>query len=331
MMRLFTLILSFFTASAAAQTPRVYVAFDMDESLRAKVENNATAIVQAINKASETGKFQVDKSFFSPEDDFAGLEELRSLVDTTKIRCVEEAYNRDMYEIPGGLYEIRDITVKTMKPKTADAAAKVVQEYDDSRDLSLIFDAQGRLAAARFAIDRTRYMAMLSQSEDLDDMFKRKQILNYVEKFRTAYNNKDLPYISAQLDENALIITGVRVKKADEPNVVNAENSKEAFKLIRHSKSQYIENLTRIFKNNSFIDIKYEDIAIRRHPKYKEVYGVNLYQIYNSERYSDKGYLFLMIDFEPENPLIYVRAWQENSFITSGGKLIDLTMFDLVK
>jgi hypothetical protein len=316
---------------ANAQNPRVYVSFEADPGLRAKVETAATAIVQSINRTAATGAFVIDRSFFAPDDNYAGFEELKSLAEITGMKCVEEVYTRDMYEIPGGLFEIRDIVVVTKPPKSTDAAVQATRTYDANRDLNLIFNRRGQLVAARFAIEKTRYMAMLSQSEDLDDLFKRKQILNYVEKFRTAYNNKDLPYIASQFDENALIITGVRVKKAEEPNPVNPENSKEAFKLIRHDKATYLKNLERIFKNNAYIDIKYEDISIRRHQKYKEVYGVNLFQIYNSDRYSDKGYLFLLIDFEPENPVIYVRAWQEDSFITTGGKVIDLSMFDFVK
>jgi hypothetical protein len=315
-------LFSIFAVNGISQTPRVYVTYDADAELRANAENAATAIVQAINKAAAGTAFTADKSFFAPDDGFAGYQEIKSLSDTTRMRCVEEVYNRDMYEIPGGLFEIRDISVKVKPPQSRDAEAKATKSYDDSRDLNLIFNA----------IDKTRYMSMLAQSEDLDDLFKRKQILNYVEKFRTAYNNKDLPYIAAQFDENALIITGVRVKKAEEPNKVSAENNKEAYKLIRHDKATYLKNLERIFKANSYIDIKYEDIAIRRHPKYQDVYGVNLFQIYNSDRYSDKGFLFLLIDFEPENPVIYVRAWQEHSFVTTGGgKVIDLAMFDFVK
>ena len=41
-------------------------------------------------------------------------------------------------------------------------------------------------------------------------------------------------------------------------------------------------------------------------------------QSWNTKRYSDEGYLFLMIDFSNEdNPLIHVRTWQPNKI---GGK-----------
>ena len=41
-------------------------------------------------------------------------------------------------------------------------------------------------------------------------------------------------------------------------------------------------------------------------------------QSYASTSYADEGYLFLLIDFEPDtlsnDPLIYVRAWQPNAW-----------------
>ena len=47
------------------------------------------------------------------------------------------------------------------------------------------------------------------------------------------------------------------------------------------------------------------------HPKYPQVYGVNLKQSWTSSNYSDQGYLFLMIDFRDEKkPVIHVRSWQ---------------------
>jgi len=37
-------------------------------------------------------------------------------------------------------------------------------------------------------------------------------------------------------------------------------------------------------------------------------------QNYTSTTYADEGYLFLLIDFGEVDPLIYVRAWQPNTW-----------------
>ncbi|NOX89728.1 MAG: hypothetical protein GXO77_11925 [Calditrichaeota bacterium] len=37
-------------------------------------------------------------------------------------------------------------------------------------------------------------------------------------------------------------------------------------------------------------------------------------QSYYSTTYADEGYLFLLIDFSEKDPLIYVRAWQPNTW-----------------
>jgi hypothetical protein len=76
-------------------------------------------------------------------------------------------------------------------------------------------------------------------------------------------------------------------------------------------KQEYLQNLRTVFDKNGFIDVKFDGIKITQHPRYPEVYGINLKQSWKSPGYGDDGYLFLMIDFKDENkPVIHVRAWQ---------------------
>lgn len=57
--------------------------------------------------------------------------------------------------------------------------------------------------------------------------------------------------------------------------------------------------------------MKFSDIEIVEHPKYDNIYGVTLKQLWKTDRYQDEGYLFLMVDFrDSDNPLIQVRTWQ---------------------
>ena len=61
-----------------------------------------------------------------------------------------------------------------------------------------------------------------------------------------------------------------------------------------------------------------DDIEIKQHKKFPSVYGVNMMQGWNTSRYSDEGYLLLVVDFsDDDKPLIHVRTWQPDKV---GGK-----------
>ena len=65
------------------------------------------------------------------------------------------------------------------------------------------------------------------------------------------------------------------------------------------------------------------------------MYGVTLKQEWNSSRYSDVGFIFLMIDFQDENnPLIQVRTWQPeklNGQVLAREEVFSLGDFDIVR
>jgi len=72
-----------------------------------------------------------------------------------------------------------------------------------------------------------------------------------------------------------------------------------------------MERLRTVFRNNNFINVRFDEIEVMRHGGNPNIYGVTLQQHWNSSTYRDQGWLFLMIDFTDEsNPLIWVRTWQ---------------------
>ena len=106
---------------------------------------------------------------------------------------------------------------------------------------------------------------------------------------------------------------------------------------IKQSKQEYITNLTRVFKNTKYINVKFDEIEVVQHPKYDDVYGVTLKQYWHTSGYSDEGYLFLMIDFrDADNPLIQVRTWQpyknaEGQVVTKREDVFHLGSFRIVR
>ena len=187
------------------------------------------------------------------------------------------------------------------------------------------FDQHGNLTDFRFALDAQTAESM-ERCGAVVDKEKQMIILQYVERFRTAYNMKDLETIKNMFSDDALIITGkvVMTKK-----LTDSENAAFKVEYTKQNKQQYINNLKMAFLRNKWIDVKFSQIGengeqggcqgITRSTVDPTKYGVRLHQSWKSSNSSDEGYLFLLWDF-PENggdPIIHVRTWQPE---WAGGK-----------
>lgn len=286
--------------------------------------NELLAAINASYKEEHSILETVGPNVFRGDDGEFGYSELMSLFDETGFYITEEAQTGRIYELVDGNYEVRQIFVEL--------GIEVEKEEHKSQELILSLSPDGVIYGARFALPQHRFDQILGSSRSFEDEFRRMQIVNYLERFRTAYNRKDVDFIEQQFSEQALIITGTRIEPAtDRGSLEPNEGYQEQFRFLRQNKEEYITRLrTEIFARNEFINIEFDDIEIVEHPYYEEVYGINLFQIWDSSTYSDEGYLFLMIDYEDETqPLIYVRAWQPEPF--DDGTVIDIDMFNLVK
>lgn len=285
-------------------------------------------VLQAVNQSYTSGKnIREVLPAHLAQGEFGqfGLGELEILTDSTRMFISDEVLTGLIVELRENRFEVRNLYVTL--------GLEDIVDNQRRQELVLSFTGDGVLFGARFAIPQHRYDEILSNAISLEDQFRRLQIVNYLERFRTAYNRKDIAFIAQQFSENALIITGTRIIEADDaplrPNETIVSDSQ--YRLIRRTKEEYINQLQNVvFRNNDFINVEFTDIEIFEHPIYEEVYGINLFQTWESTNYSDTGYLFLMIDYEDENqPKIYVRAWQPTPF--EDGSVIDMDMFELIK
>lgn len=249
--------------------------------------------------------------------------EFEKLVKQTALKVISPVISVQLVQLANGSIECRNIFV-------------VIEDGNSQqeRELVLVINPSYKIKELRFAIGYERYRQIINGSEDLQDIERRKIIIAYLEHFRTAYNRKDVEYLKQQFSDEALIIVGSKVRKA--PSEIqrkryNLNESSEAYKLTKLSKSEYLEHLeSKIFKLNANLDVQFKDIKILSHPDYPEIYGVNLYQEWTSSTYSDTGYLYIIIDFENENkPLIHVRAWQKELF--EDESTFDFSFFNIIK
>ena len=188
----------------------------------------------------------------------------------------------------------------------------VEADKDEVRqELTIDFTHDGRISGVSIAIEMNRYDMIMSQTADELDYARRQMIVDFVENFRTAYNRKDLKLLNSVFSDKALIITGKVVKEKPNSDITRMTLNNNRVVYIKQTKQEYMAKLQRIFKFAKYINVKFEDIEVTQHPKYDDIYGVNLKQYWHTSNYSDEGYLFLMIDFrDPDNPLIQVRTWQ---------------------
>lgn len=178
-------------------------------------------------------------------------------------------------------------------------------------DVTFTFNSDKKIESIAFGLDKAAR----------DDIFNREAagwtdsirmvIATFLENYKTAFALKRADYIKSIFDDNAIIIVGHVIKKAQH----NAENDKyldnEMVKHTRLSKQEYIKNLERSFKSNQFINIRFTDNDVKKMGVGADTYGIQIHQDYYSSTYSDTGYLFLMVDLNDiDQPCIKVRTWQ---------------------
>ena len=210
-------------------------------------------------------------------------------------------------------------------------------ENEKRQELTVDFLSNGKICNVAIAIDMHRYDQIMAEKSSDIDYTRRQVIIDFVENFRTAYNRKDIDYINNVFSDNALIITGKVVKEKPGSDLTRLTLNNNRVVYIKQTKQEYLNNLQRVFKNTKYINVKFEDIEVVQHPKYDDVYGVTLKQFWHTDRYSDEGYLFLMIDFrDADKPLIQVRTWQpyknaEGQVVTKREDVYHLGSFRIVR
>lgn len=140
----------------------------------------------------------------------------------------------------------------------------------------------------------------------------RMRIIQFLEDYQTAYALKRLDYIEKIFSDDALIIVGTKLKPARVENQIQL-SAGDRYQLVRKSKESYLHDLERSFGRTEYINLQLKDNEIRRVGSGEEIYGIQIKQLYTSNLYADKGYLFLVVDLRDEaNPILHVRVWQED-------------------
>lgn len=267
----------------------------IEGDLKTRMEQNVSRLLTAINRAESTGR---DINYNGIEIDGLASQSIGMMWNNVHMRikgnniseyCLKMKANG---KVTG--YQARNISVR-MKPLDNS------YEGDLNQKVCIYFDQRGRISDFNIEIGIWNDDTVFKEGVRLNDMDRRMQILHWVEQFRNAYVQKDINFMKAVFSDDALIITGK----------VMIRDNRKVNELTRQNKQQYLAGLQRVFKRNSFINVKFDEIEILRHPANPDFYGVTLKQGWYTKNYSDQGIVLLIWDFtDEERPTILVRTWQ---------------------
>lgn len=276
-----------------------------NENLKSRVERNVSALLNEINKAERANRDLVLSGITIGENAMTGL---KSLWSNIHFRCEwNENVQSCIKDMTG--YEIRQIPVE-MKPLDNTYKGEIHKE------LTISFDKQGVITGVRTAMDNNSYLSLLQGGNGNLDLRMRREILKFVEDFRSYYVEKNISALDNIFSDDALVITGRVIRSLGRNQVDgNSQKVKERVVYSKQNKQQYLSNLRLLFKNNEYIHVDFSDIELMRHGSNPNLYGVRLRQKWHSQRYNgnqyaDDGNVFLLWDFSDETePKIYVRTW----------------------
>ncbi len=159
------------------------------------------------------------------------------------------------------------------------------------KELTISFNKQGVITGVRTAIDNNFYLALLSGGKANLDMRMRREILKFVEDFRSYYVEKNIAALDEIFSDDALIITGRVIKTMGKSQADGvSQQVKEKVVYSKQNKQQYINNLRALFQSNEYINVDFSDIELMRHGSNPNFYGVKLRQKWASQRYSGRQY-----------------------------------------
>ena len=270
-------------------------------ALKTKIEREVSMMLTEINAAQSADRNLNFAAMGHPS--IHVQRSLASLWENTPFVCIDDEIVEHCITTATG-YQVRNIPLM-MRPVDEEWS-----DDDEYQEAVISFDRQGNVESFYFTISMNPYMNIIKNNMELTDLRRRQMILNYVEQFRTSYNQKDIHFLNQVFSDDALIITGKVITQKHPEGFVT-----QKIRYNKQNKQQYLDNLKRVFKVTKYIHVSFDDIEVMRHPTNPNIYGVTLHQGWTSNTYHDEGYVFLLWDFRDEDaPEIHVRTWQPDRF-----------------
>ncbi len=265
-------------------------------SLKSTIENNASRFLSEAYNAFNQDRALNLSGLVAPQAESS----IEMLWENVHYRPEDQYIGEILLNSTDG-YQIRNIPL-AIRPQDSNTD-------EDYKEAVINFDRSGRISEVYFSIEGNTYKQIMEKGIQLNDVERRLEILDYVERFRTSYNQRDLNFLDQVFSDDALIITGKVItprKMTDGMSI-----SSPSIKYTKQDKKQYLAKLKRIFSTVRYINVNFDDVVVKRHGTNPNIYGVRVVQHWNTSSYSDEGYVFMVWDFtNPDAPQIHVRTWQ---------------------
>ena len=173
-----------------------------------------------------------------------------------------------------------------------------------------------------YKLDESLVHKVLETSTSEVDKANRQVMVDFIERFCTSYMVKDLDFIQKVYGEDTLSFVKGNLMLVNKERKQQEHSNVQRVNYMFQTKKQYCSRLAMIFSRNISMKVLLDDVVVEVHPNNSSVYGLRLNHGWSTERYDDKGYLFMLWDFRnPGLPQIHVRTWQPTEIEV--GKPID--------
>ncbi|MDR1499917.1 MAG: hypothetical protein LBI58_02945 [Tannerellaceae bacterium] len=282
--------------------------------LRTEMETNASLLLSAFNRAvTENKKPKLPDKSLTPE----AKKKVEAIWKTSKMSCIAADVRTISRTASSGEQQIRNIPMLILEAGADGRNENIAFNFDERGMISDV------VISLKTDVEVIVAQTVKNEKTPSEDVASINKILDFVEKFRTAYNCKDINFLQNIYSDNALIINVVK------KSVRQVSNTDQMLKGIKiddkgydfqvKTKQRYLADLDKVFKKNAFVNIAFDSIDVKIHPGISKLYGVTLYQTWRSSTYNDKGFLYLMIDCHKEYEMqIFVRAFSEDKIFDFG-------------
>lgn len=283
-----------------------------NESLKNTAEHNISQLLTNINKAA---KNKSTVSFNGVNIGKKAKEEFLHMWDFMPFSCDDANYVEKCVQTTSG-YLVRGIPVTMLSTDYLN----IISE----RGLTINFSSDGTITGVFFSLERHIFDNILITANNVTDIRRKEKMLNFVEHYRSFYDQKDLKSIQDIFSDDALIIT--------ENKIIRKEGSELTLTEIKGQvKTEFIKELKSIFVRKQPAKMVISDIKVLRHPTNPDVYLVQFIQDLRSaftngnEQSIMKGEM-TMLWFFPKNdgyPSIWIRTLQSDKIEPSNKITLD--------
>jgi hypothetical protein len=231
------------------------------------------------------------------------VEKIQGLLKYNKVLTTSGLTNAEIHRTATG-WEVRQIPIICSYP----SLQRQSTEY-----LIVDFTKSGVLDDANFGTLKSIYSQFVTQGLMGDDWGNRQVIIKFMERYRTAYMTRNMEMLDSLFADEAVIIVGRELKKGKKRDDIQYSKLNEAqpdFSYTQYTKAEYLKNQRKVFQSQKDLMLGFSTFKILRKNDSSGTYGISMKQNYTSTTYADEGHLFLLVDFQQEQPQIYVRSWQ---------------------